>query len=89
MKRETVAYATDVNTFLCQPAGLCMCVHLCLLTEGLHSYDFIFAQALASLVVCKPPGIEKPAFDTLPEAEDSDINGKAKYNLCSNILNMA
>ncbi len=83
VKRETVADATDVNTFLCQPAGLCVCVcvcvHLCLLTEGLHSDDFIFAQALASLVVCKPPWVEKPALDTLPEAEESEINGKAKY----------
>lgn len=63
MKSETITDATDVNTLLCQPAGLCvymqhvdmvhMCVYLCLLTEGLHSDNFILAQALAGLVVCK------------------------------------
>lgn len=51
---------------------VCLCVSQ--LTEGLHRDDFILTQTLASLVVSKPPRVEKPALDTLPEAEDSKFN---------------
>lgn len=44
-------------------------VCVCLLTEGLHSDDFILAQALAGLVVCQASRVEEPALDALPEAE--------------------
>lgn len=58
-----------------------------LLTEGLHSDDFILAQALARLVVCKLPGVEKPALDTLPEAEKSEFTWKkAEYLTCTQIF---
>lgn len=55
-----------------------MCVYLCLLTEFLHSDNFILAKALAGLVVCKLSWVEKSTLDTLSKEE--------KYNLLPYLL---
>lgn len=52
---------------------VCVCVYE-VLTECLHSHDFILAQSLAGLVVCQSSWIEEPTLNTFPETENYKLN---------------
>lgn len=74
-KTTTMCTGRCSNNIKSVTAGQCVaCALVCLLTERLQSDDFILAQSLAGLIVCKSPWVEKPALDAFPEAQRYNVS---------------